>query len=49
MLRAVRAASREFHRIPYAENYHDIVFSQQRHQAAQDRVGILLVECLADG
>ena len=25
---------------PIAENYHDIVFSQQRHQPAQDRVGI---------
>jgi hypothetical protein len=25
---------------PIAENYHDIVFSQQRHQPAQDCVGI---------
>jgi len=34
---------------PIAENYHDIVFSQQRHHAAQDRVGILLVECRLAG
>jgi hypothetical protein len=25
---------------PIAENYHDIVFSQQRHQPAQDCIGI---------
>ena len=34
---------------PIAENYHDIVFSQQRHQPAQDPVGILLVECRLAG
>jgi len=49
MLRAVRAASRESIESPIAENYHDIVFSPQRHKPAQDRVGILLVECRLAG
>src|SRR5436190_22042458 len=34
---------------PIAETYHDIVFSQHRHQPAQDPVGILLVECRLAG
>jgi len=46
MLRAVRGASRESHRFPIAENYHDIVFSQERRKIAS---AFFFVECLLAG